>query len=134
MMPTGFPCLPRAGRQTPIELAVQVAEGDEATAWTPVGTVNMTTPPPAQPQPAHALAARFGGLIDLVGVDLRQGGRPVEAWAPRPPVVRPGDSLEYTLYWRALQALQRNYHGLMHLVDREGRPIVKQDQLAGIAV
>ena len=77
------------------ELAVQVTEGDEATAWTPVGTVNAK-PPPVQPQPAHALAARFGGQIDLVGVDLKQGGRAVEAWAPRPPVVRPGDSLEYT--------------------------------------
>ena len=113
------------------ELAVQVAEGDEATAWTPVGTVNVAKSLPAQPQPAHALAARFGGLIDLVGVDLKQGGRAVEAFAPRPPVVRPGDNLEYTLYWRALQALQKNYHGFVHLVDREGRPIAKQDQLAG---
>ena len=113
------------------ELAVQVTEGDEATAWTPMGTVNVTTPPPAQPQPAHALAARFGGLVDLVGVDLREGSRIVDAFAPHPPVVRPGDSLEYTLYWRARQALLQNYHGFVHLVDRGGRPIVKQDQLAG---
>ena len=113
------------------ELAVQVTEGDEATAWTPVGTVNVTTSPPAQPQPAHALAARFGGLVDLVGVDLRQGGRSVDAFGPYPPVVRPDDRLEYTLYWRALQAPLKNYHGLVHLVDREGRPIAKQDQWAG---
>ena len=113
------------------ELAVQVAEGNEATAWVPVGTVDLATSLPVQPQPAHALAVRFGGLIDLEGVDMRQGGRLVEAWAPRPPVVRPGDSVEYTLYWRALQALQRDYRGLMHLVDREGRPIAKQDQWAG---
>ena len=125
--------LPSPSQEPPFsyQLAVQVVEGDEATAWTPVGTVNVTTPPPAQPQPAHALAARFGGLVDLVGVDLKQDGRVVEAWAPRPPVVRPGDSLEYTLYWRARQALQRDYHGLVHLVDRVGRPIAKQDQLAG---
>ena len=96
-----------------------------------MGTVSVTTPPPAQPQPAHALAARFGGLVDLVGVDLRQGGRSVDAFVPHPPVVRPGDSLEYTLYWRARQALLQNYHGFVHLVDREGRPFAKQDQLAG---
>ena len=93
-----------------------------------MGTVSVTTPPPAQPQPAHALAARFGGLVDLLGVDLKQAGRSVDAFAPHPPVVRPGDSLEYTLDWRARQALSQNYHGLVHLVDREGRPIAKQDQ------
>ena len=125
-----LPLLPGLAADT-YELAVQVAEGNEATAWVPVGMVNLATSLPMQPQPAHALAARFGGLIDLAGVDLRQGDRLIEAWASRPPVVRPGDSLEYTLYWRALQALQRNYHGLMHLVDREGRPITKQDQYAG---
>jgi hypothetical protein len=112
-------------------LAVQVAEGDEATAWTPVGAVNVPTSLPAQLQPAHALAARFGGLVDLVGVDLRQGGPIVDAFAPHPPVVRPGDSLEYILYWRARQALLQNYRGFVHLVDREGRPFAKQDQLAG---
>jgi hypothetical protein len=125
--------LPSPSQKPPFsyQLVVQVVEGDEATAWTPVGAVNITTPPSAQPQPAHSLAARFGGLVDLVGVDLKQGGRAVEAWAPRPPVVRPGDSLEYTLYWQALQQLQRDYHGLVHLVDRAGRPIAKQDQLVG---
>ena len=113
------------------ELVLQVAEGDAVTNWTSVGTVKVARSLPAQPQPAHALAARFGGLVDLVGVDLRQGGRSVDALGPRPHVVRPGDDLEYTLYWRALQALQKNYHGLVHLVDREGRPIAKQDQWAG---
>ena len=113
------------------ELAVQVAEGSEESAWVPLGTVNLATSLPVQPRPAHALAARFGDQIDLAGADLRQDGRLIEAWAPRPPVVRPGESLEYTLYWRALQALQRDYHGLVHLVDREGRPLAKQDQFAG---
>ncbi len=113
------------------ELAVQVTENDEATAWTPVGAVSVAPSLPAQPPPAHALAVRFGNLIDLVGVDLRLGDRVVEAWGRRPPVVRAGDNLEYTLYWRALRALQKNYHGLLHLVDREGRPIAKQDQMAG---
>ena len=113
------------------ELAVQVVEGDEATAWTSVGTVEVKTPVSTKPQPAHALAARFGGLADLTGVDLKQDGRAVDAFAPRPLVVRPGDSLEYTLYWQARQALPQDYNGSVHLVDREGRPLVKQDHLAG---
>jgi hypothetical protein len=125
-----LPLLPGLPADT-YELAVQVAEGNEATAWVPLGTVNFETSLPTQPQPVRALAARFGGLIDLAGVDLRKGGRLVEAWAPRSPVVWPGDSLEYTLYWQPLVALQRNYRGLLHLVDREGRPIAKQDQFAG---
>ena len=127
-----FP-LPSPSQEPPYsyQLAVQVVEGDEATAWTPVGTVNVTTLPPAQPQPARALAARFGDLVDLVGVDLSRDGRSVDAFASPPPFVQPGDSLEYTLYWQARQALPQDYHGFVHLVDREGRPFAKQDQLAG---
>lgn len=113
------------------ELAVQVAADDATTAWTPVGAVTVATSLPVQPQPAHALAARFGDLVDLLGFDLRHSGQIVDAAAPRPPIVEPGDSLEYTLYWRALQPLLTNYHGFIHLIDRQGHPLVKQDQLAG---
>ncbi len=113
------------------QLDVQVADEDEATAWTPVGTVTVATSIPVQPQPAHPLAARFGDLVDLEGFDVSHDGHAVAASSPRPLVVRPGDSLDYTLYWQPLQPLLTNYHGFIHLVDRQGQPLAKRDQVAG---
>ena len=122
--------LPVPSYEPPVsyELAVQVTEDGKTTAWTPVGTVTIDTPPPAQ-----TLIARFGGLIDLVGFDLRHNDRPVELSASHLPVVRPGDTLEYSLHWRALQAVLTDYHGFVHLLDSQSNTITKHDKLAGSA-
>jgi hypothetical protein len=112
-------------------LAVKVAEGDSVTPWTLLGGVTVEAPVPAQSQPAHALEVSFGGLAKLVGFDLTHGRRTADLSAARPTVVRPGDQLAYTLYWQALQRLPVNYHGFIHLVDGQGTPLVKRDQVAG---
>lgn len=116
------------GRYT---LALQVAEGDETTSWTSLGEIDLATPHAAVQPPAHALTVNFGDVLELAGVDMQHNRRPVDAWAAPPPVVRPGDTLDYTLYWRARQPLLTNYHAFVHLVDRLGQPWAKQDQLAG---
>lgn len=49
----------------------------------------------------------------------------------KPAVVHSGDSLWYRLYWQASGEIDQNYHGLIHLLDHRGQPLVKQDQLPG---
>ena len=48
------------------------------------------------------------------------------------PVVHPGDLVEYTLYWRALEPPPENYHGFIHLVDVNRETLVARDQLPGL--
>ena len=113
------------------ELAVQVVEGDQETPVTRVGTATVVASPPPQPQPTHPVDARFGEEIALVGFDVKHNGRSVASPAQPPLAIRPGDSLVYDLLWHAPRPAQVDYHGFVHLVDHTGRPLVKQDQLAG---
>jgi hypothetical protein len=113
------------------ELAVQVAEGDDVTPWTPIGAVAVKSAVPLQAQPGQLLDVSFGGLMKLVGYDPALQGRTIDASSTRPIVARPGDRLKLSLYWKALQRLPLNYHSFIHLVDRQGWPLVKRDQVAG---
>jgi hypothetical protein len=51
-----------------------------------------------QSQPAHAVGIRFGEDLLLAGYDASLNGRPLDM--DDLPVVRPGDTLEFVLYWR----------------------------------
>src|SRR5579859_2187170 len=80
-------------------------------------------------QPPQPLDARFGDSIALAGYGLRLNQKPVAAAAR--PAVRPGDELEYTLYWKALGPIAENYHSYIHLLDAHQNPIDKVDHLPG---
>jgi hypothetical protein len=57
----------------------------------------------------HALVANLNDEVELLGYDL--GQVPVPA----------GGALECTLYWRALQTMERSYTVFTHLVAADGR-------------
>jgi len=81
------------------------------------------------PQPVHVLerervwelppmqqevGARFGGMIELAGYDLK----------------REGDTLHLTLHWRALTVPDRHYMLFVHLADpTTGRPVAQVDTM-----
>ncbi|MEZ4767597.1 MAG: 6-pyruvoyl-tetrahydropterin synthase-related protein [Caldilineales bacterium] len=113
------------------QLAAQIAEGDDVTDWIPMDEVAVTAPVPLQPQPGHALDVRFGNLVRLAGFDLKSSRSNGGLASQDPAVVNAGGSLNYTLYWQALERLQTNYHSFIHLIDRQGEPLIKQDHLAG---
>ena len=46
-------------------------------------------------------------------------------------MVRPGDEVVYTLYWRGTGPLAANYHTLLHWVDAQQQPLLQRDQLPG---
>ena len=45
--------------------------------------------------------------------------------------MRPGDRLEYLLYWQGDGPISKNYHGFVHLLDQSGNALAKRDQSAG---
>ena len=72
-----------------------------------------------QPAPAVSwpLDARFGDELALQEVELSAAS------------LRPGEELEVTLAWRALEAPQPAYTVFLHLVDHEGVRVAQRDEL-----
>jgi len=81
-----------------------------------------TTPFPAAEQPSQMVAARFGDLIELTGVDLPIGR------------VAPGDVIPLTLFWRAQQAIAENLKVFVHVMNAEGQLVAQRDSepMAGL--
>jgi hypothetical protein len=88
-----------------------------------------TTPQPSGPaQPLHI---RMGDQIQLAGFNARNEGHPMDFVGTRPPVVRPGQRLTYTLFWQATGPIPLDYHGFVHMVDNAGQTLAQVDQLPG---
>jgi len=76
-----------------------------------------------QSEPYHVVTAQeqlfadFGEQIALIGYDA-----PGSTFAP-------GDAVEVTLYWQALNALDINFQVFVHLLGSDGRPVTQSDKL-----
>jgi len=73
----------------------------------PLPTLERARPATA-PFVQHKAAATFGDQIALVGYDLS------------PSLIRPGETLDLTLHWRALAEPQESYKVFIHLLDPGG--------------
>jgi len=67
----------------------------------------------------NPMAVTFDGQMKLLGYEV---GR--EA-------VRPGESLDVTLYWQALAPMERNYSVFVHLLDENELVLASQDTFPG---
>lgn len=115
------------------ELAVHLEIEDDLATPPPtvVGQWHLSNPIPPQTQPTNPLHLDFGKKMRLGGYDLLVGNRRLPRLRSAPAVVYNGDYLWYRLYWQAGGEIDQNYHGLIHLLDQQGQPLVKQDQLPG---
>ncbi len=95
------------------------------------GSIAVPEDIPLQAGPANSLDIRFDDTIRLAGFDQLRNGRQVPLAGERPVVVRPRDHLVYQLYWQALEPIDENYHGFIHLSDSLGQPLVGEDHLPG---
>jgi len=69
-------------------------------------------------QPAQTDAyADFGGQIALIGYDFN------------PDIYNPGDQVDVTLYWKAMNSIDINYQVFVHLLDSEGQLVAQSDKL-----
>ena len=112
-------------------LALGVQSGQTTVAPVTVGQVRIAGPVPPDHRPAHVADARFGTTTRLAGYALQVNRRNRALTDASPLLVRPGDYLDYTLYWQATGLVTENYHGFVHLTDVMGAPLVQEDQLPG---
>lgn len=68
---------------------------------------------------AGGAGVSFGGEMQLLGYDLET------------PAAQPGESLELTLYWRSLIAMDRNWSIFVHVVDQDGVIVAQRDRYPG---
>jgi hypothetical protein len=125
--------LRRLGRNS-AELNRQHAPFDRATAWRIVGVVAvLTVLLIVVLEPLDLLHANSTGLtvagveqdtfvnfadeIALIGVDMPTGA------------IEPGDTLDLTLYWKALQALDANYRVFVHVLRADDNVAAQSDKL-----
>lgn len=124
-LPPGLP----AGRY---ELAIRLAAEDWPDQPAPaIGQFELAQPIPDQVSPAQPLDVGFGGAARLGGFAVAVERQPMEAAPGRPAVAQAGDRIDYTLYWQAGAFIEENYHGFVHLVGVDGRPLVQEDHLPG---
>lgn len=72
----------------------------------------------AIPPMAHPFQARLGDAVELIGYDVR---------APSP--VHAGDTVNLTLYWRALQTMDTSYTVFTHLLGADNKVAAQHDGL-----
>lgn len=111
-------------------LEVGVAASGETPTFAPVGMLQLPNVPAAAPPSMQPLHLRFGASIRLDGWSVRVDGRAGTEAVPLL-ILRPGQTLEYTFYWRAEGAVEENYHGFVHLLDHAQRAVRQHDKTAG---
>ncbi len=78
-------------------------------AHPPDGQIRLTpTPLYKAPSPQFSLRANINDKVSLLGYDLE------------PSAVKQGQAFHFTLYWRALTEMGKNYHVFIHLIGPEG--------------
>ena len=68
---------------------------------------------------AQPLNVAFGDKIELLGAEIDRDS------------ARPGDPIKVTLYWRALQPIDRSYVEFVHLIDEQGIMVAQRDTWPG---
>ncbi len=125
--------LPWSQPATAYTLQVQPLDGaEESIPATALGSVRVG--PTRDSMPLHLLLTEpeIGDQAWLDGYKLSINGTPITGTVAgvgqTVPVVRPGDTIEYILYWRADITMTQDYHSFMHLVDTQRLTLVSQRQ------
>jgi hypothetical protein len=80
-----------------------------------LGKFHVQLHPPSPPEyPVHA---QFGDSLVLVGGDFPER------------TLHPGQMLNYTLYWQAIDSISQDYTVFNHLLDMKGNIIAQQDSM-----
>ena len=76
----------------------------------------------------HRLNVNFGGVMNLLGYDLSIPNTQY----PMPNTLKPGDSLEVTLYWQSLAEMHRDYAVFVHLLDENDLIVAQRNTFPGL--
>lgn len=102
--------------------------GEDFAAILPLGTVAVTERAGIVWAGNDGLAANFGQRVGIESVRAWAGEVPARAapWA-EPLVVRPGDSIELRITWRALAFVENSYTVFVHLLAADNTLIASRD-------
>lgn len=89
----------------------------KSVVFDPTGWLHYESPPGEARPATYSQAADWSGEIALLGFDLSRER------------MRPGQTLEVTLYWQAQQPLTETYQVFVHLVYPEGQIWAQSDHL-----
>ncbi len=111
------------------------AAGDTPLLALPMGTITLNAPT-TQPLPPYPVDVVLGENIALKGYGLRVIERLFTklTFLPQQPevaIVDAGENLVYELYWQLRQETDEPYSGFVHLIDRQGKPLIQRDQSPG---
>jgi hypothetical protein len=73
------------------------------------------------------LLANFRQRVGLVSAVARENGHYTAPWFDNPINAQPGDTINLTLQWQALDYAEESYTVFVHLIDQENRPLVALD-------
>jgi hypothetical protein len=88
--------------------------GDQNPLLGPVEIARRAIPPVEALDITHRVEANLGGKVQLLGYNIESG-------------FRPGDGIHLTLFWQALQEMEKDYTVFTHLVDGEGNTWGQKD-------
>ncbi|MEZ4767563.1 MAG: lamin tail domain-containing protein [Caldilineales bacterium] len=83
-------------------------------------------------EPANSVDVRFGDDMLLAGYDLWLNGQPLSP--ENLPAVKPGDLLEYTLYWQRGRLADKDLRGFVQLVTPNQHVVAQDDHPAGLVL
>lgn len=96
---------------TPLRIVLSDGPSVDLTLFTIEKTERVFVAPRAQ----FAQRANFGNLIELVGYDLSTSR------------LKPGETLNLTLYWYARAKIDKPYTVFVHLLDQNGQVVAQKD-------
>lgn len=97
-------------------LPVIIGEADQAPDDKVIlGKFRVGSLPPSPPQ--HPIHAQFGDSVVLIGGDFSDTA------------LHPGQTLDYTLHWQAIDSIAQDYTVFNHLLDAKGNIIAQQDNM-----
>jgi hypothetical protein len=101
----------------------------------PVGVVvlRQPTPPALATAPLNPVDARFGDSLYLSGYALQVKGRLPDPVTGDLRLVRPGETLDYTLVWQSLGLLATDPHAFIELADAQLNIAARHDDVLGPA-
>ncbi|MCB9420938.1 MAG: DUF2723 domain-containing protein [Ardenticatenaceae bacterium] len=114
-----------AGGSYPVTLDLKNLSADEVIELN-LSLGELTVTGLDKPIQTDHLLANFRQRVGLVSAVARENGRYNAPW-PNPIPVQPGDIINLTLKWEALDYAEESYTVFVHLIDLANQPIVTLD-------
>ncbi len=116
-------------------LYIGLAESDRSPALQLLGSFDLAATPAlrAQADPGYVVNQAFDDQLHVIGYEVDLTNQPVPPDTDRQAIVaHPGDIVAYTLYWRSLGLIDRDYLARVEMVNQNGIGVIGDEHIAGM--